>query len=695
MANAVITKYLSDTTIPAETRRNIAKGLNSGDLTETAAVSGITAKYGSKYGDSIAPTGSGPTKGEVATNVAKTLTKAVNPANWSGIAEDVANAAPAIGKTIANAESSGALGSKITDEQVAQREAQNAANTDKKIAATKELNKKGIVPPSIVGSGVEERVSTPEDVVTMNKTVEQSSPLGIIGAQGNEAMEGLKQAGGGVLKIGQGLIDPASNKGQEGITDVAEGITRTAASPISGAINSIPDSLTGQGDDTGKKVKEFMGAVGSIPAETAGGIAYQLAKFINPSLSEDQLQEGIVRPIKAATNLGIIAKPEILEKGAAKVGEVAGNAIKKVTGATKNLADSGLSMASGLSKDTLDIARRSPEALTEGQKVGREVTRENALNMIKNPIDKKIADLSENGRAYEPIRKGTQTIKTPENYLGNKLKSAGLEVDSNGKISATSQSSVRTKGEVAKIQEIYDLYNKPNLTAAEFLNMREDLANLAKYESGKSTQLQDFAKGLRKEANTDLRGQINGLEALDNNYTKTVTELKKVRDIIYDKKGNLRDDAIQKVNNLLNKGKEGKLAKIEEAIPDFNMKKFVEQIKVTKALEDIEYAKGQKVGAYTHNIITSGAALTGNIPVAIGSVLTHPSVIIPILKAYAKVTGKSAEFASKLGSKILKGIRPADAEAVFVRDALKKMKPEAIKKLLTPKSTDKVENVSS
>jgi len=50
MANQLISSYLKDTTVPVETRRNVANLLDSGDLQENDAVQGITKKYGNKYG---------------------------------------------------------------------------------------------------------------------------------------------------------------------------------------------------------------------------------------------------------------------------------------------------------------------------------------------------------------------------------------------------------------------------------------------------------------------------------------------------------------------------------------------------------------------------------------------------------------------------------------------------------------------
>ena len=145
MANNLISAYLADTSIPADTRRNIATGINSGDLSEAAAVQGITGKYGDKYGkaaDNMPAT----VNQQVGKTVAQGLVKAANPANWAGMASQaLSGAAPAIAKGMA------AEGAKMTPEEKTQAysdEAARNAQYDQKVANEAKigqgLNKRGI-----------------------------------------------------------------------------------------------------------------------------------------------------------------------------------------------------------------------------------------------------------------------------------------------------------------------------------------------------------------------------------------------------------------------------------------------------------------------------------------------------------------------------------------------------------------------
>ncbi len=184
------------------------------------------------------------------------------------------------------------------------------------------------------------------------------NPLGSVGQNIGEAtVNGIKQVAGGVggliqaanplpalsafkdqitgnyRKDAQGnmsdTVTPAdlqaqeqSQKGSQALTSVANGITGIATAPISGALNSIPDdSMFG----LGAPIKQVIGALGNIPSDLAGTVGYYMAKSANPNLSEEQLQKQVVEPIKAATNLGLVAGV-----GSGKAGEIVDNVKGKV-----------------------------------------------------------------------------------------------------------------------------------------------------------------------------------------------------------------------------------------------------------------------------------------------------------------------------------------------------------------------------
>jgi len=761
-ANPVITTYLSDTSVPVDVRRNVANGLNSGDLSENSAVQGITAKYGNKYSSSaIAPAqstpGNSPTPNsdgnpgdnsvalQAGGTIAKGIINALNPAK----------AIPAITQGAAKigiaANNNGLLGDDIpTPDQQEENQNESRQGADQ---LAKQLQDK---------DQQEQQAQQKEKAF---EDFKRGGALTILGNAANAAGQGVSQISqaGGSDEFG-GAISGVDSQGNQlgadqrviaagkGAADVVSGTLKSLFAIPGSIVNAVPggQQVTGAINDTLNKASgaagnAFMNSMGIDPNSEQGKILAQhfqnLGQLFATKVSEDTASElgrqgdladaqkavedakasGDMSALEQATNnyeklagqkpstitgnLGAntvqgataLAKPIV--EGATTAGKaaldttgaIAGKTIQTVGKGASDLGKSGLSLVSGLNRGTIDTALENPDALSAAQKVGIDASRQNTLSMLKNPIDQKISDLSDTGKAYDPIRNGGQTIDVPEDYLKNKLEEAGINVDKNGNLSATSKSSVRSNADINRLQDFYDMYNKPQLGADEFLNMRQDLANLAKYESGKTTQLQNFARDLRSSANEDLRPQIDGLEDLDNKYSSTTEDLKKVKNLIYDNKGNIKDNAVSSINNLLNKGKEGQLGRIQEALPDFDMNKFAQQIKVTKALEDIEIAKGNKIGTYARGGLTAGAGAslaTGNIPAAAaivtGQILTHPTILVPILKAFGKVSDVSSDFVSDVTSKIMDGIKPNDGEAEFVQNALKNVKPEQIQKFIKP-----------
>ena len=99
---------------------------------------------------------------------------------------------------------------------------------------------------------------------------------------------------------------------------------------------------------------------------------------------------------------------------------------------------------------------------------------------------------------------------------------------------------------------------------------------------------------------------------------------------------------LSKVVNSLKKGREGQLETLEQLSPG-----ITKELELLSAIEDIEYAAGQKVGAYAQNILFGGGigfATLGGIPGAIiGAIISNPKIMIPILERYSITKGISRE----------------------------------------------------
>jgi hypothetical protein len=238
------------------------------------------------------------------------------------------------------------------------------------------------------------------------------------------------------------------------------------------------------------------------------------------------------------------------------------------------------------------------------------------------------------------------TVQVDPDWFDSTIeKTTGLTLKG-GKWEATTESSVRAPADIARLQKVYDLY-KPafdngKLTNNGFLNLRSDLADLAKFDqqSGKSSALENLSGIVRGKLNTEYRGQIPGLENLDTSFRGQSADLKTLSKGLLDNEGNLRDSDINKIANATGKSKAILLQNLEQLSPG-----ITDRINALKAVEDItgdRGAAGHKVGTYARAGGSVGAGLigiaTGNMPLLVGAIteaiLTSPAVAIPVLRAY-------------------------------------------------------------
>lgn len=227
------------------------------------------------------------------------------------------------------------------------------------------------------------------------------------------------------------------------------------------------------------------------------------------------------------------------------------------------------------------------------------------------------------------------TVKVDPNWLERAIReTTGLGVR-DGRIVAKPTASIREGRDVSSLQKVYDLWRptfaKGKLTNEEFLNFRQDIARIAKMDRdlGKSGPLENLSGIMRGKFNTAYRGQIKGLETLDEDFSQKRSDLDRLKKGILDRDGNLTTAGINRVANAVGKGKDLELAKLEEIVPGITKK-----IQILKAIEDIEEARGQKVGAYARGGLAAFGIGTGNIPAIIGAILSSPEMAVPILRRY-------------------------------------------------------------
>jgi hypothetical protein len=319
---------------------------------------------------------------------------------------------------------------------------------------------------------------------------------------------------------------------------------------------------------------------------------------------------------------------------------VANTVGEKVAGATNFV----VGQATGLQPDTITQIKNNPVEFSKQAQL--DVTRPALAEKIGTAINERQTNLADTGKEYSGIRSYTEPIQVNPNYLENLIKEkTGLSVV-DGKLKTSGSASVRLPGEVNSLQsKLLDVWQpefaKGYLTADEFLNFRKDLGQMAYNDSGigKNGTLANLSDIMRAKVNTDIRPQIPGLAELDSQFAPQITELKALSKGLVDKEGNLTDTAINRIANATGKGKDPFLARLEELQPG-----VTQQIKILKAVEDIQNAKGSKVGTYGRAGLATAGAVTLNPYMIVSAILSMPEIAIPLLRG----VGYSSELTSSL-----------------------------------------------
>jgi hypothetical protein len=149
--------------------------------------------------------------------------------------------------------------------------------------------------------------------------------------------------------------------------------------------------------------------------------------------------------------------------------------------------------------------------------------------------------------------------------------------------------------------------------------------------------------------------------------------LDRVKGVMFDKKGNIKDNAISKIATLTGKGKEMMLERMERVIPG-----ITEDLNILKAIEDIDYAKGQKVGSYGRAMIGAGggAVVGGPVGAILGAIATSPQVGVSLIRSYGKAKGMAKEAIEAVIGKMKSGKKLLDTEKKIIDEAVN----EAVKK---------------
>lgn len=358
-----------------------------------------------------------------------------------------------------------------------------------------------------------------------------------------------------------------------------------------------------------------------------------------------------------------------------------------------------------------DLGGQVQEALAT-KKAALGVTPESLGQEVQSALAKRSEALKETGPVYDAIRKNGENVQVEKNWIDQQIKSAtGVDIK-NGKITTSGAAKIRDAADVRALQHLYDtwkpVFNRGTMTSNEFLNFRSDAAGLANFERqiGKSQPIENAMKGVRANFNNSYRPQMESLASLDEITSPLYEEIKTLSKGLVDRNGNLSDSGLAKVVKAttdkpqllaqlekVSPGITEKIAALQEFnelgkgiideegnITDAGMRKItnaanesnpqmlarLEQIKpgITglikdfKALQDVENARGSKVGTYTRSAIGGGGLVAGLMtmnPVMVGGaiaemILTSPENAVKIIQTYAKTKPIMDAIVSKLKS---------------------------------------------
>lgn len=416
----------------------------------------------------------------------------------------------------------------------------------------------------------------------------------------------------------------------------AESVFQFAGETIGGAFGALGDVAIGAGKALlPQRAEDVIGGavnrvVGSQPVQNVMDRIRQFQQN-NPRAGRNvSALLGFAEPGLEVIGAGAgVRAARVGARGARQTARTArqiGGGLVDVTG---DVAEFGVSQATGLNPNTLKQIIGNPENFT--QEARQALDRASLSSKFNESLQRTFREFEGLGAEYGPIRQLDVSVAVPSTFLDDTLRQLKLDVE-NGKIIANRSSITRDPNDIGAIQRLYDNWSGvEELTPEEFLNFRSDLSDLANFDraSGKTQASERVAQAIRADLNT-YRDQIPGLSELDARFSedvKLVNQLKK--DLIDVRTGELKDNALNKLANATGRGKDQFLDRLRQVDPEIE-----QRIEILRALEDIEYAQGQKVGTYVRSALGGGAVVAG----ASGAIGVAPALGLLLLSNPKTIT---------------------------------------------------------
>lgn len=337
------------------------------------------------------------------------------------------------------------------------------------------------------------------------------------------------------------------------------------------------------------------------------------------------------------------------------------------------------SLATGISKQAQQTIKKTPELYKQARLW--DITAEWELGNFARATEARLTDLSELGKWYDSIKKWWIVSNSDEvwNIFLNRTKDV-----------PTTQ---LTKADKIVLKDASDYMSqlKWDLTDGDILALRKQLDSIS-YDPNTwmkrklSPQWSRLVEGMRADIDSLAKEKIPWLKELDTKYAPEVRLLKEIKGNIYDANGNLKNNALSTISNIVWKNKDLKLSKFEEIYPD-----LWARLRALKAYEEVSGLWEIKTGSIIRQwgAIATWTALLPWVWTLVWWIATNPNIVARLLEAYWLATSKAKSIASKWAK-----ITPS--EVAIVKDAVKKVPKSEVEDIITNiKFNPKTENKNS
>jgi len=444
-------------------------------------------------------------------------------------------------------------------------------------------------------------------------------------------------------EIGTGFSELSKQQGAgKTILDVIKGLPKAAYETLTPQF--IQSLAKGDVSKASQQVTEDpFGQVAPVVLTAVGG-----AKVADTMANKNAMAKYAESPYTQKT----IPKPttkysDIVDKGISTVSKPVISTVEAPFKLASKITKSATSQLIGLEPESISQIISNPKEFSKLKQ--EQATRGNLASEFGKNIDNVEQTLQDTGEAYNSIRKSNIPATVPKGFVDSVLGEFGFKVKGN-KVVANSKSLTRNMSDLNALNNFYKNWGKKQtLTPTEYLNMRKDIAGIAKFgkEIGTNVDAQTVGTKLYERANQTIRPQIKGLKELDDQYSPQRQEFNQIKKDFLEKDTNgeykFKEGAINKIANATGKGKDALLARMEEVMPGVTKK-----IQILKTVEDIQKAYGNKVGTYARGVIGGGSLLTGNIAGIIATIISNPTVAVPLLRGLGYTASKVAPIVSTL-----------------------------------------------